>query len=66
MSRVESIEEQIAALDQSELKTLREWFAQHDAEMWDRQIEADAGTGKLDRMAESALADHKAGLTTDL
>lgn len=30
---------------------------------WDRQIEADIKSGRLDRLAEEALADHRAGKT---
>jgi hypothetical protein len=33
----------------------------HDA--WDRQIEADIKAGRLDRLAEEALADHRSGKT---
>jgi hypothetical protein len=29
--------------------------------LWDRQIESDAQTGKLDRFVNEALADYKAG-----
>jgi len=30
---------------------------------WDHQIEADIKAGRLDRLAEEALADHRAGKT---
>lgn len=36
------------------------------AEAWDRQLEADVGAGRLDRYAEEALSDLRAGRTTDL
>jgi hypothetical protein len=36
----------------------------HDA--WDRQIDADIKAGKLDRLAEEALAEHRAGQTRPL
>lgn len=66
MSRVEQIEQQITSLDQAELKALREWFAQYDTELWDKQIQADAESGRLLGLAERALADHEAGRTTEL
>jgi hypothetical protein len=66
MSRVEQVEQQIAELDQSELKALRAWFERYDAEVWDRQIESDAKSGKLSRLAERALTDHQAGQSTEL
>jgi len=58
MSRLEQLEQQIAALDASGLKALRVWFERYDVEVWDRQIEADAKSGKLSRLAERALRDH--------
>lgn len=66
MSRVEQIEGQIQQLTAEELAALREWFATFDAETWDRQMEADARDGKLDRLAEAALLDHAAGRSTEL
>ena len=66
MGRVESIESQIQDLSPQELATLREWFAEFDAEAWDRQFEADVKAGKLDDMAERALQDHLAGRSTKL
>ena len=66
MSRVEQLERQIAELDPSELKALREWFERYDAELWDRQIESDTKSGKLSRLAERAIRDHEAGRSTEL
>jgi hypothetical protein len=66
MSRVEQLEKQIAELDPSELKALREWFERYDAEVWDRQIESDAKRGKLAPLAERALREHEAGRSTEL
>ncbi len=66
MSRVESLEGQVRQLTADELRAFREWFVQFDAEAWDRQIEADAQTGKLDDVAARALRDYDAGRTTEL
>lgn len=66
MSRVEQIEQQIAALTEAELAAFREWFAEYEAERWDRQIEEDAASGRLDALAERARKDHAAGLSTEL
>lgn len=60
MSRVEQIEGQIQQLSAEELAALREWFAAFDAESWERQIDADAREGRVDRLAEAALRDHAA------
>ena len=32
-----------------------------DAEAWDRQIEADSASGRLDELMEESMAEHKAG-----
>lgn len=66
MNRVEQLEQQIAELDPPELKALRAWFERYDAEVWDRQIEADAKSGKLSRLADQALRDRRAGRSTEL
>jgi len=66
MSRVEQLEQQIAALDAAELGSLRAWFERYDSDLWDRQIQSDAQSGKLGRLAEPALHDHKAGRSTQL
>ena len=66
MSKVESIASQIQELSPEELATLRDWFAEYDAEAWDRQLEADAKAGKLDVLADRALRDHLASRSTKL
>jgi hypothetical protein len=61
MSEVEQIESRIKDLLPEELAELRAWFAEFDAQAWDRQIEADSAAGKLDRFIEHSLAEHSAG-----
>lgn len=61
-----NIEGQIKDLSPEELRVFREWFARFDEEVWDKQIETDAQAGKLDRLAERALADRTAGHSTKL
>lgn len=66
MSEVEQIEIRIKNLSPDELSKLRTWFAEFDAQTWDRQLEADSGTGKLDRLIEESLAEHAAGKSRPL
>jgi len=66
MGKVEFIEGQVKQLSREELTEFREWFAGFDAEVWDRQFEADVKAGKLDALAENALRDHLAGRSTKL
>jgi hypothetical protein len=39
MSLVDDIQGQIRGLSSEELRALRVWFAEYDAELWDRQFE---------------------------
>jgi len=59
MTQVEAIENAIRQLSAPELEQLREWFAQYDADSWDKQIQADAAAGRLDALAEEALDEYK-------
>jgi len=66
MSKVENIEQEVQRLKPSELAAFRRWFAEFDAQAWDRQIEEDVQNGKLDKLAEEALAAHRAGKSKEL
>jgi len=60
MTKVESIQNAIRRLSAPELEQLLEWFVQYDADAWDKQIQSDASSGKLDKFAEEALDEYKA------
>ena len=66
MTKLEQIEKSIAALDDDDLKKLAAWFDELRWERWDRQFEEDVKAGKLDRLADEALADLRAGRTRSL
>jgi hypothetical protein len=66
MSRVEEIEDELAKLSVEEFAQIREWILDREADEWDRQIERDAKAGKLDRLFEDALEEHRQGKTTEL
>jgi hypothetical protein len=61
MSRVEEIEKAVAELPEDELTRFRAWFEEFEAARFDERIERDAKAGKLDQLAEQALADFHAG-----
>ncbi|RWB00803.1 MAG: hypothetical protein EOQ39_28285 [Mesorhizobium sp.] len=63
MTKLEQIKRSIAALSPKELKAFAKWFEEFQADMWDMQIEADAKAGRLDKLAEQALAEVRAGRT---
>jgi hypothetical protein len=66
MTKLEKIEKEIASLEPADVRKLADWLAEYSEELWDRQIEADAAAGKFDKLAEQALADHRAGRTKPL
>ena len=66
MSRVEVIENEVRHMSREELAEFREWFMNYASEAWDRQIEADAKAGKLDAIAQKALAAHRQGGSREL
>lgn len=66
MSRVEIIESEIRQLSPKEFAELREWLLREDAEVWDRKIEQDAASGRLDLLFSKAESDHKAGMSREI
>jgi hypothetical protein len=63
---LQEIESAVAGLTPVELSKFRAWFVDFDADLWDRQIEADVKAGRLNDLAEEALQDLREGRTTDL
>ena len=63
MSKVEQIENEVQELSAEELARFRDWFLEFDWEAWDRQLERDVETGKLDVLADEAVREHAAGKT---
>ena len=63
---VEEIEKAVASLPPEQFASFREWFEAFAADEWDRQIERDIKAGKLDKFADQAIADFKAGRSRQL
>ena len=66
MDKIEVIEKEVSQLSLSELSAFREWFFEFDAEAWDKQIERDSQSGKLDSLAANTLKDFQSGKSTEL
>ncbi len=66
MTKVQKIEDDVRKLSRDELLAFRRWFREYDSDDWDRQIEEDVRAGKLDKLAEEALAAHRAGNSQEL
>ncbi|MGB8215562.1 MAG: hypothetical protein WCE68_18585 [Anaerolineales bacterium] len=58
---IQELEQAVTDLPPKELARFREWFDEFDAQAWDKQMEADAGSGKFDKIAEQAGNDCQAG-----
>lgn len=61
MSTIEQIEAAILTLPPEQFQQLRQWILDIDYQRWDEQLEQDIADGKLDALAEEALAEFKAG-----
>jgi len=66
MSKIEKLEREVQELSRAELAAFRDWFREYDSDEWDRQIEEDIRAGKLDALAEEAIAEYNAGRTSEL
>jgi hypothetical protein len=56
-ARANEIKAAIEALPEDEYAQLRQWFADRDWEIWDRQLALDSEAGKLDFLIKEALDD---------
>jgi hypothetical protein len=66
MTTAEEIEKAIEQLPPQELARFRAWYEVFDAQQFDAAVERDAKAGKLDALAEEALAAHRAGRSREL
>lgn len=66
MTKLDQIKSSIEALSPEEVRRLGEWLEDLEGRLFDEAIERDAKSGKLDHLAQQALADHKAGRTRKL
>lgn len=66
MSTIKEIEAAVSKLSPQELSTFRTWFAEFDAEAWDKQLAQDVTAGRLDALADEAVRDLREGRCTDL
>jgi hypothetical protein len=66
MTKLEQIEKSVTELSPEELKAFAAWFEALQADLWDKQIEADAKAGRLDKLIAEARAEIAAGKLRDL
>jgi hypothetical protein len=60
------LEAAVTQLPEAELAAFARWFEEYLADAWDRQIEADAIAGRLDKAVKQADEDFDAGRCTPL
>ena len=60
------LEKSISELPPDQLSAFREWFHAFDADQWDEQFEGDVAAGRLDQLADDAIAEHQAGKSAKL
>ena len=63
---ITEIEQAITQLSPQDFGRLREWFEEFEAQQWDEQIERDAKSGRLDKIAEQAIKEYRAGKAKEL
>ena len=65
MSTVQELEEAVRLLSPEDRAAFRAWYAKFDAEEWDRQLEKDTASGKLDWLVQEARDDRQSGRCSD-
>ena len=65
-SNIEAIKAAIEALPETDYVALRQWFSKKDWENWDRQIEADSKSGKLDFLIAEAKTEKEQEMLKEL
>ncbi len=59
------IKQAVSELSDQDLANFRTWFAEFDAQEWDRKFEKDVTEGKFDKLAEKALKELREGKCRD-
>ena len=65
MSTVEEIERAIEQLPPADLTALAAWLLKRDNDEWDRRMDEDSATGRLDFLFKEAAVESKAGELRD-
>ncbi|GAX45207.1 hypothetical protein NIES4075_62280 [Tolypothrix sp. NIES-4075] len=66
MGTLPEIEAAIKQLPENDIRQLATWLEDYLEQMWDRQIEADLTSGKLDKLIAKAEADIAANKVRDI
>ncbi|MBA4380336.1 MAG: hypothetical protein C0393_06630 [Anaerolinea sp.] len=66
MLTINELEQAISRLPLEDLARFRAWFDEFDMKIWDKQLEADVKSGKLNRLADQAISNYHAGKCKEL
>ncbi|BAY93215.1 MULTISPECIES: hypothetical protein [unclassified Tolypothrix] len=66
MSTLPEIEAAIKQLSENDIRQLAAWLEEYLEQMWDKQIETDLVSGKLDKLIAKAEADIAANRVQDI
>ena len=61
MTKIEQVISSIELLSEQEFAKLRDWIIERDLERWDRQIERDSESGRLDFLIKEAFDERENG-----
>jgi hypothetical protein len=63
---ISEIKQAITELSPKDLIHFRAWFDEYYAQVWDKQIEQDAKSGRLDKLIAEVDEEYNAGLSKPL
>jgi hypothetical protein len=63
---ITEIEQAIAELSPEDLVKFHQWFEEYFAQVWDKQIEENTKSGRLDKLIAEANDEYEAGLSKPL
>ncbi|MCX6038761.1 MAG: hypothetical protein NTW99_12915 [Chloroflexi bacterium] len=63
---IQELKQAVTQLPSKDLARFREWFDEFEAQVWDKQFETDAKSGKLEKISEQALNNYRAGKAKEL
>lgn len=61
VSTVAEVEKALRKMPVPDARAVATWLEDYLADKWDRQIDEDIAAGRLDKLADRALADYRAG-----
>jgi len=61
---ITELEQAVTQLSEQELARFHAWFDEYYAQLWDKQIEEDAKSGRFDKLIAEVNEEYSAGFST--